>query len=343
MGCSRKELIKALQRWFDANQRDLPWRSNRTAYTTLVAEAMLQQTQVSRVADRFTRFLNRFPSVHELADADEQQVLAEWQGLGYYRRARHLHAAARRIVDEHDGEVPRSVQSLKELPGVGRYTAGAIASMAFDEPASLVDGNVYRVLSRLWARDQPADNREAINWAWDTAQNLVESATKPGLFNEALMELGATVCTPRRPQCDQCPLAAHCRALQHGRVHEIPPAKQPVDRKHVHHHAVVVQRGDRVLVERRPSDGLWSNMWQVPTVEAGRALSQTELRGRLPVNMTRLEKLARFEHQTTHRRITFHVFEGRSRTRRGEWHHLDNLDDLPMSNPQRRILDMLRK
>jgi len=336
-----KRFITALVRWFDANERDLPWRHNRTGYTTLVAEAMLQQTQVSRVAERFEQFIQRFPTVHDLAEADEQDVLTLWQGLGYYRRARHVHAAAQMIVEQFNGNVPSTVADLQRLPGVGRYTAGAIASMAYNQPTPIVDGNVYRVLARLHEHNQPASDRDALKWAWATAESLAAATDQPGRVNEALMELGATVCTPRAPRCDACPVSQFCRAHHNGRAESVPPAKTPTARRTVHHHAVVMRRSDQVLIEKRPANGLWSNMWQVPTIESDRRLSDAELRERLPMNVHRLDEAGTFQHETTHRRIQFHVFEGRTRARRGVWQPLAELDQMPLSNAQRRVVELV--
>ncbi|MCA9294882.1 MAG: A/G-specific adenine glycosylase, partial [Phycisphaerales bacterium] len=216
----------AIEDWFRANARDLPWRAARSAYAGLVSESMLQQTQVARVVERFTQFMARFPTVHDLAAADEQEVLAIWQGLGYYRRARHLHQAAKAIVEEHDGVIPADINALRALPGVGRYTAGAIASIIYHRPEPIVDGNVYRVLARLDAQNKPASDAEAQRWGWSRASELVQLARDPGAFNEGMMELGATICTPRAPACSDCPVRAGCRAHADGRADVIPPPKQ---------------------------------------------------------------------------------------------------------------------
>lgn len=335
-------LTRRLTAWFRSHSRDLPWRVNRTGYAALVSEAMLQQTQVSRVVERFEQFMDRFPTVEALAAADEQDVLTAWRGLGYYRRARHLHAAARAIVDEHGGSVPDDVDALEKLPGVGRYTAGAIASIVFGRRVPVVDGNVQRVLARWFEYDEARpDEREAVTWTWRTAASLVEQADDPGAFNEAVMELGALICSPRRPACDTCPVREHCAAHRRGRANEIPPPKQATVQQQVHHHAVAVRRGNRWLIEQRGSDGLWSRMWQVPTIETGSKLTRSRLADRLPVRVQSIEPLTVFDHQTTHRRIRFHVFCATSRSRRGDWRTLDEIADLPLSVPQQRIVAML--
>ncbi|MCH8153552.1 MAG: alcohol dehydrogenase catalytic domain-containing protein, partial [Planctomycetes bacterium] len=273
--------------------------------------------------------------------AKEQEVLAMWQGLGYYRRARHLHAAAKVIVSDYGGRVPRQTRTLRQLPGVGRYTAAAIASIVYGRREPIVDGNVQRVLARWHARDDPPQDSATIAWAWSRAGELVAAAPEPGAFNEALMELGAVVCTPKRPRCSECPVARHCNAFQQGCETRIPPPKPTAKQKMVHHHAVVITRAGKVLLERRSDRGMWSRMWQVPTIEARTPLRLTAVKRALPAPVRDLVRNNAFDHQTTHRRITFHVYTATSRSRRGLWRRADDIADLPMSSPQRRILAMV--
>jgi len=202
----------AVAGWFANVARDLPWRRRRSGYHALVSELMLQQTQVARVVEKFEPFVRRFPTVAALAAAREDEVLAMWQGLGYYRRARLLHAAAKAIVERHRGRVPvRDHAALLALPGVGRYTAGAIGSIVAGERVPIVDGNVTRVFQRLAARKGSASDRAVVDWAWEEARRYVAGARDPAAANEGLMELGATVCTPAAPRCDACPVSAMCR------------------------------------------------------------------------------------------------------------------------------------
>ncbi|MFO0873933.1 MAG: A/G-specific adenine glycosylase [Phycisphaerales bacterium] len=336
------ELATPLERWFRRNARDLPWRraAVRSGYAALVSEAMLQQTQVPRVIDAFEAFMRRFPSVAALAAADEQEVLAAWRGLGYYRRARNLHAAARMIVERFDGAVPRRAAELRGLPGVGRYTAGAIASIVFDERTAIVDGNVARVLLRLRGERAQPDTPATQRWLWNEAQRLVDHAIDPGVFNEALMELGAVVCTPASPRCLACPLAQSCAALRDGLVDRIPTPKRAAPRRTVVHHAVVARRGERFLVVQRPETGLWSRMWQVPTVEADEMLAPGEIGRRLDVAIGRLVHRGEFVHATTHRRIHVRVYSATSRARRGRWLTIDELESIPMSNAARRAISL---
>ena len=209
-----RAIATRLQEWFPRVLRDLPWRKRRTPWRVLVSEVMLQQTQASRVAEKFPAFLRRFPSPQRLAESTELSVLSLWQGLGYYRRAKNLRAAAQMMVAQFGGRVPRSVQELQTLPGIGRYSAGAIASIAFGQAAPIVDGNVARVLSRIADRRETTKGKIAEAWLWSTAEELVRSAKSPAVLNEALMELGATVCTPRAPRCGECPLKRCCGSFK---------------------------------------------------------------------------------------------------------------------------------
>jgi len=333
-------IADALERWFTRHARDLPWRHGRSGYAALVSEAMLQQTQVMRVIEPFRAFMRAFPTVQALAAADEQHVLAMWRGLGYYRRARYLHGAARLIVERFGGRVPAAIGDLRSLPGVGRYTAGAIASIVFGQPEPAVDGNVRRVLARLEARHGAGSDDE---WAWSRAAGLARAARKPGVVAEALMELGAMICTPARPnggapRCDVCPLAKWCEARHRGVQAEIPsPAARP-RRSTIYLHAVIVRRGGRVRLEQRPDRGLWSRMWQPPTIESPRKLTPSRLISALAVPVDHLRRRATFEHLTTHRRLVFEVYETTTRARRGVWRDVHDLDDLPMSNAHRRAL-----
>lgn len=327
-----------LSTWFSHAARDLPWRNRRTGYSALVSEAMLQQTQVSRVIEKYQAFMKRFPTVRKLAEAEEQDVLAIWQGLGYYRRARHLHAAARAVMREHKGRVPRSAAALRTLPGVGTYTAGAIASIAFDQREAIVDGNVHRVLARL-----DADASLTRDSAWPRAAALVREAHSPGVFNEALMELGATICTPRTPRCDQCPLQAHCRARRSNRQQELPAVKSAAARQVMHHHAVVISRNGSLLVQQRGATGLWAGLWQVPTIESQTELDEPAVVSQLQVPVTSTMHCGSFTHHLTHRAVTFHVYAATSRARRGRWVSRSEIEQVPMSSAQRRVLAVAQR
>ena len=352
----RPAIRRRLLGWYDKHQRRLPWRARdgqaADPYHVLVSEAMLQQTQVATVIDYFNRFIAAFPTLKSLAEADEQRVLTLWQGLGYYRRARNLHAAARMIVDEHEGRVPAEVDALLKLPGVGRYTAGAISSIAHNRHAPILDGNVARVLSRLYGIDRPVDAPKTRDELWRLANELV-SPSRPGDFNQALMELGALVCTKAKPACETCPLVKTCQAYQTGRTLELPvPAKRKAPTR-VDHHIIAIHRRGRWLFEQREPGGLWSNMWQLPTCESWPAkVAPTAIEAwieeRFGLTIAPPHCCHRFTHQTTHRTIHFHLWRakvttGRLKPRRGQWRTADDLADLPLANPQRKAVGWLRQ
>ncbi|MEO0511633.1 MAG: A/G-specific adenine glycosylase [Planctomycetota bacterium] len=351
-------LVRRLCSWFGANARGLPWRTpgpstRRDPYRTLVSEIMLQQTQVSRVVEKFEPFLARFPSVQALASAPEDAVLAEWTGLGYYRRARSLQAAARQVVDEHRGEIPRRVEPLLTLKGVGRYTAGAIASIAFDEPAPIVDGNVTRVVLRLEGRPLASDDKGAIALSWRRATDLVTVAgvsraqgVSPGNLNESLMELGATVCTPSNPACDRCPVSDACRAHADGTQNDIPKPKTRAVKKPLYAATLLWRRDGRTAVEQRPASGLWAGLWQAPTIERDdRPPAADELAAL--ADLPAVTPTARFGFATTHRAISFEVYTPAARagtaspqpsTDRFHWKTQEQIASLALSSPQKRLL-----
>jgi len=264
-GSARFEGRARLLAWYARERRDLPWRRTSDPFAIWISEAMLQQTRVEAVIGYWERFLARFPDIRTLAQAPEQDVLSAWSGLGYYRRARALRAAAQAIVERHGGEFPRDAELVRELPGIGPYTAGAVLSIAFDLPEPLVDGNVARVLARWFAHE--ADAVATQKWAWERARELVPQRAGAGQWNQALMELGATVCTPQRPRCETCPVARSCAALAQGAVARIPRPKvrpEPVDVELV---AWVVERRGAILMEQRPAEGRMAGLWQLPTVQ----------------------------------------------------------------------------
>jgi len=249
----RRRFQKKILAWYDLHRRDLPWRVNRDPYRVWLSEIMLQQTRVAAVIAHYHEFLRRFPTVQKLAAAREASILAAWSGLGYYRRARMLHAAAKVIVRKHEGKLPSTEVGLRNLPGIGRYTAAAIASIAFNEPVAVVDGNVERVLQRLVGR------RLAAEELWATANSFLDKL-RPGDFNQAMMELGAEVCTPRRPACLMCPVVALCATRG-----ELPvDTKAAKQKKREIHYALHCRNGDVLLVQRARDASLMPGMWELP-------------------------------------------------------------------------------
>jgi A/G-specific adenine glycosylase len=261
-----RAIARALGEWFPQAQRDLSWRRTRDPYAIWVSEIMLQQTRVETVETYYGSFLERFPDVGTLAAADEQAVLEAWSGLGYYRRARLLHKGAGYVAGELGGVLPQDAVGLRKIPGIGAYTAGAIASIAFDRPVPLVDGNVARVHSRLAAIADPAEQDAGAKAHWAFVEEVLQHGS-PRVLAQALMELGATVCTPKNVRCEQCPVRDDCRAHARGLQAEIPaPKKKKASSEH-HYWAVGLTWGSRLLLERRPDGGLLAGMWCLPLVE----------------------------------------------------------------------------
>ncbi|MCM2332505.1 MAG: A/G-specific adenine glycosylase [Anaeromyxobacteraceae bacterium] len=303
----RAALRRRLLAWYDAAARPLPWRLPRGGaepYRVWLAEAMSQQTQVSRVIPYYHRFLARWPTLPALAAADEAEVLAAWSGLGYYARARALHRAAREAVARHGG-LPSTLEALRALPGFGPYTAGAVASIAFGVPAPAVDGNVVRVLSRLELVEGPPEARASRQRVAALAAALVDGP-RPGDWNQALMELGATICVKPAPRCQRCPVASACRARAAGREREVPPARRRAPRRPLLLACALAERGGRLLVQRRPSGGLFGGLWSLPAGELRRGASAaTLLPGLLPEGLRAHlrvgEEVARVKRTLTHR------------------------------------------
>ncbi|MCC6621257.1 MAG: A/G-specific adenine glycosylase [Deltaproteobacteria bacterium] len=300
------------------HQRRLPWRDDPSPYRVWVSEIMLQQTQVATVIPYFERFVAAFPTVDALAAADLSDVLTLWSGLGYYRRARLLHAAAREVVDAHGGRLPSTVEGLLGLPGVGRYTAGAIASIAFSVRAPVLDGNVMRVLSRLDAVDAPVDAAATQRALWARAEALVP-ADDPSAHNQAMMELGALVCTPRAPDCPACPWVDACAAHARGAAHLFPKKSPKAPARAVSVVAGLLGRSladDAVLLARRPEDGLFGGLWELPATDlearrapaSPRAALARAFRDRLGLDVDVGPHLAGLTHQLTHRTLSIDVF-----------------------------------
>jgi A/G-specific adenine glycosylase len=335
--------------WYRHNGRELPWRGSPDPYAIWVSEVMLQQTRVETVIPYFERWMGRFPSVAELASASEQEVLNAWEGLGYYSRARNLQHAAQIVVTEYDGELPRDLKALRQLPGIGRYTAGAIASIAFglDEPT--LDGNLRRVLARVFNVEQPADASSGERVLWSlAAENLPPG--KAGDYNQALMDLGAMICTPRDPACERCPVSELCRAYALGLQGQRPVIKPKAAIPQRVQAAAVVSRRGCVLLARRPSKGLLGGMWEFPK---GDAIPNGELDGDPPRELeTTLETeyglrarvgdpLGTLKHAYTHFRVQVHAYRCElisiERNERLKWVRLSELGDYPMGKVDRGI------
>lgn len=259
----KQRFRRQLTNWFRRSARDLPWRRTRDLYRIWVSEVMLQQTQVATVIPYYESFLQAFPTLEELAAADEQQVLRQWEGLGYYRRARQLHQAARRIVTEHQGRVPEDCQQLCSLPGIGRYTAGAILSIGQDQRLPILEANTIRLYSRLLAYQDDPRSSQGQRILWEFAEQLVPRR-EPGRFNQALMELGSEVCTPKQPRCSECPVVRLCPTFANQWQDRIPLPARRTAYEDLHEIAVVVWRGEQILLRQCQDDERWAGLWDVP-------------------------------------------------------------------------------
>lgn len=341
-------VASGLLAWYARAKRDLPWRRSADPYRVWVSEIMLQQTQVERVKDFFARFVARFPDVASLAAAREPEVLRLWEGLGYYRRARQLHAAAQQIVADYGGTFPRTAAELRSLPGIGRYTAGAIASIAFDAREPIVEANSRRVIARLVGHDGPLGSAADDEPIWEAAARLLPPR-QPGRFNQALMDLGAMVCTPERPLCGACPLAGQCVANRAGLVADIPrkAVRRTVERRY--ETAVVATRRGRVLVVQRGAGEWWAGLWDFPRVpgRATRAARGIAACGRLGgLRCGPPERLGTVVHTVTHHRITLDVVRcaaGRMAAAAADrrWVTPRQLAALALTSPARRIARLL--
>jgi A/G-specific adenine glycosylase len=345
----RKQLLE----WFSARRRHLPWRETSDPYRIWVSEVMLQQTQVKTVVAYYTSFLEEFPYVEKLAGADPERVLKMWEGMGYYARARNLHRAAKYVCDRFGGRIPDDAVRFRKLPGVGDYICAAVQSIAFGAPLAVVDGNVKRVLARLFEIDAPV-NKPASHKIYQAAADRLLDRTRPGEFNQAVMELGALVCRPKAPCCDDCPVRIRCRALQASRQVDLPvrARRSPTPTRRV---AVgVIENGDRVLITKRRPEGLLGGLWEFPggkidgNESADRACAR-EVREETGLAVEVGEYLARVEHAYTHFKVQIDVF--RCRYRGGEvvldgpvdyrWVDLRDIGQFPLPKASHKILPHL--
>ncbi len=363
--------VRALLEWFGGNARDLPWRHTRDPYAIWISEVMLQQTQVSTVVPYWSRWMQAIPNVRALAAARPEVVLKLWEGLGYYRRARHLHDAARAVVADFGGSFPRDFEAVLALPGIGEYTAGAICSLAYNQPVPVLDGNVIRVLTRLAGIRQRVDRAPVRRRLRRLAQSLVRTAAaglaipvpsgsafwrrqrvqdRPcGTLNEALMELGATLCTPRQPRCDVCPVRAQCVARAKGFADQLPllpPRPTTIERRV---HVFVCRRGSHWLVRQRADHGINAGLWEFPSTEAvpGRKTAAAAARFLFGESRARVRPLFTLKHTITRHRITLEVHElqlvedGLPFSTAGDWLELSQVEQRPFSAAHLRILRRL--
>jgi A/G-specific adenine glycosylase len=348
-------LHDALIRWFEQHKADLPWRRTSDPYAIWLSEIMLQQTQVNTVIPYYERFLARFPIVQALAAAPLDDVLKLWEGLGYYSRARNLHRAAQRVVNELNGVFPGTVPDLLSLPGVGRYTAGAIASLAFGQDVPVLDGNVIRILTRLFDSADDVTETATKNALWSLAEQLVP-AGRAGPWNEGLMELGRVICTPQSPDCAVCPVAAFCEARVRGTQHERPVKSPKAKTPHYDVTAAVIRHTDgQLLIAQRPPDGMLGGLWEFPggKREPGESLRdclRREIREELGIEIAVHEQIGTVRHAYSHFRITLYAFacelvEGEPQAiacADWTWTSLDEIDRFAFPVTDQKIIAMLK-
>ena len=347
----KQSFRRRLLTWYRRHARDLPWRRSRDPYRVWVSEIMLQQTQVATVESYFTRFIAALPDVRSLAQADEETVLRLWEGLGYYRRARQLHQAAQQIVEEHDGRFPTDAASVRRLSGIGRYTAGAILSIAFDAREPILEANTVRLFSRLTAFDGQTTTAEGQRLLWRIAEELLPRRD-PGTLNQALMELGSQVCTPRDPACHACPVASLCAARSENLQDALPRPKPKTKFTAVREAAVVIHRRGKVLILKYGESGRWAGLWDFPrfSVESKRsAATRRELVARVEeltgTLVEPIEHLTTIKHGVTRYRITLDCHAARyisGRTHSGQgtplrWVKPTELENYPLSTTGRKI------
>lgn len=332
---SRIQLLqKNLLAWYRANKRKLPWRETKDPYSIWVSEIMLQQTRVDTAIPYYERFLKTFPTINELAAASEHDVLKQWQGLGYYRRAKLIHKAAKEVSVRYNGKLPSTKTELQTLPGFGPYTSGAVASIAFNECAPAVDGNVKRVLSRIFATHESI---EPI--ALEAAQ--VDS---PSDWTQSLMELGALICVPKSPKCLVCPAQNVCLAYEQGAVSEFPALVKKTKAREIFATTwMILNSKNRILIQQRPEDGRWSNMWEFPTeefeIKPERFESSIAFDGK---------KIGKFKHLLTHRTMHIEVIHAKpvktlKTAEHQKWISLDELENFPISKLQQKAFEIFKK
>jgi A/G-specific adenine glycosylase len=343
------EFSRYLLEWYEANHRDLPWRGETDSYKIWVSEIMLQQTRIETVIPYYQRWIQRFPNLPDLAQADEQAVLRAWEGLGYYSRARNLHRAARLVMQNHHGKLPADVRQLQQLPGIGRYTAGAIASIAFGIDAPALDGNIKRVLARVFNMPLPIDSPQGLKTLWQLADDHLPPG-RAGDHNQALMDLGAVLCTPRKPACAMCPLKEICQAVRLGMQEQLPVKKASAAVPQIEVTAAVILQNGKVLITRRPSKGLLGGLWEFPggKREDGESLAdclQRELREELAIETSIGEPFGEYKHAYTHFRVRLFAFhctitQGEPQLLHAsqlQWAALQDLGSFPMGKIDRQI------
>ncbi|MCC5940287.1 MAG: A/G-specific adenine glycosylase [Balneolaceae bacterium] len=352
----KEEFSKNLIEWYRQNKRDLPWRNSDDPYAIWVSEIMLQQTRVDTVIPYYHRFLDAFPTVFDLAAADQQQVLKLWEGLGYYSRGRNLHYAAKHVVEHYEGNIPEEYKQITSLKGIGPYTAAAILSIAFQKKYAVVDGNVIRVIARYFGIEDDVRSSRTKNEVQQLADSLIPE-TDPGDFNQAMMELGATVCKPQQPECSSCPLSVHCFAFNSAKTDLLPYKSKA---KKVPHHqiavGIIVNSDHELLIALRPEESMLGGLWEFPggKKKKGETLTETvsrELNEELGVEVEVFEKFMDLKHAYSHFKITLYAYwckivQGNPEPKSSQeilWVKLNEIDQFPFPKANKTLITGLKQ
>ena len=346
-GHSRRKTATAVVKHYLNHKRDLPWRNNNDPYRIWVSEIMLQQTQVATVIPYFNRWMTRFPTIQHLAEATLEEVLTLWTGLGYYRRCRFLHEGAKQIVGECHGTLPKTTKELQKIKGIGPYTAGAISSIAFGLPAPIVDGNVERLLSRIFAMKHNIKSKEGQAYLWKLSEWLVPTS-KSSEFNQGMMELGATICKPKNPTCNECPLSNNCRAFKEGTVSSYPVKSKKLGRgekKRIAYNVAWLTRRNKILLCRRHLSGLFPGVWELPHAKSKKSLSHLFTN---PM-VIKSKAITAFDHVLSHRLLDIKLYpaeiEGKVKLKnvsvfdKTKWFSRSELSTIGLSSAMKRLID----
>jgi len=347
--------VSSLLIWFSNEKRAMPWRSNPSPYSTWISEMMLQQTQVATVIPYFERFITSFPTVNDLADADLQDVLKKWEGLGYYSRARNLHKAAQVIVNDYDGNIPSSYDNLQKLPGIGPYSAAAISSIAFEHPIPVVDGNVLRVFCRFWGIFDDIRKASVRTMLFDKLSHFI-SDVRPSDFNQGIMELGALVCTPKNPSCGTCPISTDCFAFKMKKQDQL-PFKSPAPKSpHFNIAVAVIRKENRLLIGKRKEEKMLGGLWEFPggKQEEQESLEETlcrEVKEETDLTVSVGHAFKPIKHTYSHFKITLHAFEcevisGKEKANSAEelrWVKIEDIDKFPFPKANKSLIDQILK
>ncbi|MEZ4752504.1 MAG: A/G-specific adenine glycosylase [Bdellovibrionota bacterium] len=340
--------VRKLENWYAAHHRKLPWRKSHNPYSIWISEVMLQQTQVATVLPYYENFLRKWPTLETLAESEEADLLAAWSGLGYYSRARNLRRGAQHLMQVHGGDFPKNASVLRETPGIGPYTAGAILSIAFDLPEALVDGNVQRVFARFYGEERPIEDRGAQKQFWEWAGAWVSAAQSPRILNQALMELGATVCTKSSPKCVSCPLKGSCFAAAADRAEDFPRRRPRRKVEELYWLGVVFEHDDKLLLRKNPVGGWWQDLWDFPTIRLDKKDDLKKARKLLRKHYPQVNEwiaLAPQKHTVTHHRIHLHPFVAKLSSNQlrkvppsERWWAIDKIDGAPISSLVKKVM-----